>query len=286
MTTSDQGPSYRPISQLAPKIKILERLIIPDLVSSLSPNASQHGFRPRHSTITALLPLATTIARGFNNAKPASCTGLLSIDLSKAFDVVDRDKLLDKIESTNLNPNLKRWLLCYLRDRRMRVRYQGRLSKWRKTKLGMPQGAVSSPPLWNFFGKDLSISHGVINESFADDFHNAAVSPEIDAIVTNLCNAAEELDTWAKENGMVISAQKSTVTLFMPWTKQVNVQLNVSIGGVGVPTEKNPGCWGLFLTRPSPFRLMSQVLLVRLRLDLTSSGPCRTRPLGRTRNVS
>ena len=176
-----------------------------------------------------------------------SRTGLLCIDLAKAFDVVDRDKLLHKVESTNLHSNLKRWLLCYMRDRRMRVRYQGCLSKWRKTKLGMPQGAVSSPPLFNFFVKDLRVESGDVNESFADDFHTAAVSKKIDAIVAVLNSAAEELDRWAKDNGMGISAQKSTVTLFTPWTKQVNERLDVKIGDEVIPTDKNVKLLGVVL---------------------------------------
>ena len=72
-------------------------------------------------------------------------TGLLSIDLSKAFDVIERDKLLAKVDTTNLRPNLKRWLCAYLRDRKTRVRYQGVLSKWMKSKMGVPQGSVISP---------------------------------------------------------------------------------------------------------------------------------------------
>ena len=42
----------------------------------------------------------------------------------------------------------------YMRDRQIKVRYQGSLPKDRKTHWGMPQGAVSSPPLWNFFTAD------------------------------------------------------------------------------------------------------------------------------------
>ena len=99
---ADQGVSYRPISLLCPEVKVLERLQLPALVSSLVPNSSQHGFRANHSTVTALLPLATAIARGFNAPKPAERTGLLSIDLSKAFDVIERDKLLLKITAFKL----------------------------------------------------------------------------------------------------------------------------------------------------------------------------------------
>ena len=81
----DQGTSYRPISLLAPEGKVLERLIMPFLHRAINPNDSQHGFRSNRSIVTALLPLVTTIARGFNAPKPALRMGLLCFNLSKGF---------------------------------------------------------------------------------------------------------------------------------------------------------------------------------------------------------
>ena len=232
----DQGGSYRPISLLCPEIKILERLHLPSLSSSLIPNSTQHGFRPNQSTVTALFPLVTSVARGFNAPKPAERTGLLSIDLSKAFDIVERDRLVEKVDATNLHPNLKRWLAAYLRDRKTRVVYQGATSGWRKSKTGVPQGSVISPVLFNFFVADLKPSSAAVSESYVDDFHAAETSSDIDSIATALSATAQEYDVWAEENGMLVSASKSTTTLFTPWTRQVNFQLPVVINNVPVPT--------------------------------------------------
>ena len=242
---ADQGNSYRPISLLAPEVKILERLILPALKSSLLPNDNQHGFRPNRSTITALMPLVTTTALGLNQRKPAARTGLLAVDFSKAFDVVEREKLLAKVNTTDLHPNLKRWLAAYLRDRNVRVLYQGAFSRWRKSKVGMPQGSVLSPVLYNFFTADMAVEAGDLSEGYADDAHSAASSPDVNAIADTLSLAAGEMDAWAKENGMSVSAEKSSVTLFTPWTLQVNHQLDVRLNGVQIPTDKNPKLLGV-----------------------------------------
>ena len=85
--------SHRPISLLCPASKVPERLILPMLTTTPIPNYTQHGFRPRHSTTTALLPLSTAIAVGFNQRKPASRTAALAIDFAKAFDSVDHQTL-------------------------------------------------------------------------------------------------------------------------------------------------------------------------------------------------
>ena len=125
--------------------------------------------------------------------------------------------------------------MAYMRNRNVRVQYQGVSSRWRKSKVGMPQGSVLSPILYNFFTADLEVESCDLSESYADDAHTAAVSPEV---AGTLCIAAEEMDTWAKENGMGVSAEKSSVTLFTPWTKQVNYQLDVKLNGVQIPSHK------------------------------------------------
>ena len=66
-----------------------------------------------------------------------------------------------------------------------------------------------------------------LDKSFADNFHGATSSENIEAINTILNQAAEEMVAWADKNEMSISAPKSSVTLFTPWTKQVNTQLDV-----------------------------------------------------------
>ena len=111
----------------------------------------------------------------------------------------------------------------------------------------MPQGAPSSPPLYNYFSADLKVESVNVNKNFDDDNHAAVVSSDLDAIADTLNQAGAEIVEWTKENGMVISAPKSSLTLFMPWTKQVNTQLPVSIDNVPVPTEKNPRLLGVTL---------------------------------------
>ena len=132
-------------------------------------------------------------------------------------------------------------------DRRVRVLYQEEVSKWLKSKLGMPQGAVSSPPLWNLFSFDLKVVAAELAQSLADDFHGASSSNDIQAIETNLNAAAAEMVDWADKNVMSISAPKSTVTLFTPWTRQVNIQLDVKVGDETVPTIKCPRLLGVIL---------------------------------------
>jgi hypothetical protein len=94
---ADQGLSYRPISLLSPVVKILERLIKPDIVAALPNHKSQHAYSPMHSATIALLPLAMQIAIGFNDAKPPCRSAIAAIDISKAFDSVDHTIFLNEV---------------------------------------------------------------------------------------------------------------------------------------------------------------------------------------------
>ena len=84
-----------------------------------------------------------------------------------------------------------------------------------------------------------------VDASYADNFHAAesAVSP-VD-IAASLSTAAHCLLSQALDHGLSLSAPKSTVTLFMPWTKQVGRLPPVSVGGDVIPQENHPKLLGV-----------------------------------------
>ena len=64
------GTSYRHISLLCPAAKVLKSLILPTINKYIQPAPDQHGFRPDHSTTSALLQMTRDIAMGLNQRKP------------------------------------------------------------------------------------------------------------------------------------------------------------------------------------------------------------------------
>ena len=67
---TDQGSFYRPISRISPIVKVLERLLLPEITLCLSLSNTQHGYRKGRSTTSALLPLTQRLAAGFNENRP------------------------------------------------------------------------------------------------------------------------------------------------------------------------------------------------------------------------
>ena len=92
------------MSLLCPAIKILERLLLPTLNENLEIPNFQHGFRAQHSTVTALNEFNIQVSNGFGKNNPPDRTVLLQLDLSKAFDMVSLDKLIQDLDQSTLPP--------------------------------------------------------------------------------------------------------------------------------------------------------------------------------------
>ena len=91
--------NYRPVSLLPILSKIIERVVYNQLIEHLEKHdilyKYQSGFRSKHSVNTCLAHLSNQILKGFESGKS---TGMILIDLQKAFDTLDHDILLDKMK--------------------------------------------------------------------------------------------------------------------------------------------------------------------------------------------
>ena len=235
----DLSTSCRPISRLCPVIKTLERLILPRINSQIPLPNFQHGFRPLHSTTSALLPLTTAVADGFNGNCPPCRTVVMSLDLSKAFDLVDHTLLLSALNQSALDHNTVRWLATWLRGRTASCRYNKITSSQRAVKIGIPLGSVIPPPLFNFYCSTYPETCPLIT-SYADDFTSAASDTDPQAAADVLSNHATDVAEWAESKKLRISAPKSSVTLFTPQTQQVNAHPTVTLNWTTLPLNRNP----------------------------------------------
>merc|ERR1712074_137405 len=241
-----QGSSYRPISLLFPTIKVLERLVLPHLQTGFNFAETQHGFRAARSTITALLPITEAVARGFNQPKPPTRTTIMSLDFSKAFDTVPHDLLLRRILDSDLNNNLIRWVAAFLNGRQARCQYQLARSRFRGARVGVPQGSVISPVLFNYFVSDYP-NTADLHTSYADDFTTAAASPSVLVCAGRLTRHASDAAAWTARKGLTLSLPKSHVTLFTSDSHQSQLDPGVSLGGEPLPLCRNPRVLGVTL---------------------------------------
>ena len=154
----------------------------------------------------------------------------MAVDLSAAFDTVCHNNLLSKINRSQLPPATARWLSCYMRGRQAKTCFRGVKSTSRKVNTGVPQGSRLSPSLFSFYIADMPRPTDPVKRvCYADDLTVWASGVHIPDLEVSLNNYLEELTTYLKDNSLLISAPKSSVTLLTPDTHQARPILIYSL---------------------------------------------------------
>ena len=135
--------NYRPISLLPIISKIIEKVVHEQTNSFLTQNdilyKFQSGFRRNHSTESCLTFLNDKILKGFDSGL---LTGMILIDLQKAFDTVDHDILFEKMIYMNFSDRTISWFKSYLTNRTFKVNIKDAFSNSGDLTCGVPQGSI------------------------------------------------------------------------------------------------------------------------------------------------
>lgn len=205
--------NYRGIAKLSAIPKLFEKLIYDSLshhVSSiLSP--TQHGFRKYRSTITNLLELTTLVNEGFINMKQ---TDVIYNDFSKAFDKVNHDLLLFKLDRMGFGISLVKWLESYLKNRKQCIKFRNSFSNSINVLSGVPQGSHLGPLLFTLFINDLP---SVIQHSntlmYADDVKIISTLNNLNH-QSLMQNDINRLSLWCSINLMELNVKKCKYMIF------------------------------------------------------------------------
>ena len=110
--------NYRPISILPCLSKIFEKSAAIQLLNHFEKycmiSSSQHAYRPHHSTTTCLFELVNYLHESLDENKAVA---IISLDLSKAFDSINHELLLKKLENFNLSKSAIEYIKSYLENR-------------------------------------------------------------------------------------------------------------------------------------------------------------------------
>lgn len=223
--------NYRPISILSTFSKVLEKLFLSRLLSFLDSNnvlyAKQFGFRQNSSTLHAMFDFISGVVEALDGR--GHSLGIF-LDLSKAFDVVNHDILLFKLQRLGIRGNAFDWLSSYLADRGQMVEVpyvddsrclRRQLSTEADVKSGVPQGSVLGPILFLLFINDISCSISKGNLClFADDTSLG---------LSHISREQLEMDTFIQVSALLQWLQVNCLTINTDKTKFIDF----FIGGPG-----------------------------------------------------
>ena len=208
--------SFRPVSNLSFVSKLLEKIVSGQITIYLESNnllpTCQSAYRACHSTETALL-------RVFSDLVEASDKGNVSLltllDLSAAFDTVDHDILICRLERDfGLHVTVINWIHSYLSDRKQIVKCAKELSSMHVVTCGVPQGSVLGPLLFIMYTahlQELITSQGLKCHSYADDsqIYGSCRPGDSNKLKDDTLRCVDAVSCWMKSNRLKLNQDKT-----------------------------------------------------------------------------
>ena len=172
-------------------------------------------------------------------------------DLSKAFDCLDHELLIAKLNAYGFTRSALLFVHGYLDRRKQRVKVNGSFSMWTKTSLGVPQGSALGPLLFNIYLNDLFLfleETEVCN--YADDTTIYTCGPNVENVVAKLENDALAISEWFPNNRTKLNEDKCHLMIFDEKSNKVSVK----IGEANVKERKEEKLLGIIFDQTLSFK--------------------------------
>ena len=231
--------NYRPISLLSVFNRILEKLMCKRLLEFINKNDilynKQFGFRKKHSTTLAILSITDSIKSAIENNN-YSCG--IFLDLSKAFDTVNHQLLLSKLDHYGIRGLVGSWFSSYLNNRKQFVSLGSICSETLPISCGVPQGSVLGPILFLLYINDMSNSSTLLSfHLFADDSNLFYSNKSLLTLEATINNELLNVYSWLCANKLSLNIEKSNFIIFHTIQKKVH-EVSIAINDKPIKQEK------------------------------------------------
>ena len=194
-------------------------------------------------------------------------TGVVMIDLRKAFDVVNHKLLVKKLQIYGLNSNSLKWFESYLSGRYEKVCVDGKLSEQLSIQSGVPQGSILGPALFLLFINDLPLVLKKNIGIYADDSTFYESEPTLADVEEKIRPDIDAVSKWAKENKMKMHPAKTKYSIISTRQKIANSPkqtLDLSVDGMQLSKVESEGVLGVYTG--SHFTWNEHIDILRLKL--------------------
>ncbi len=163
-------------------------------------------------------------------ASDKGCISLLVLlDLSAAFDTIDHDILIDRLQNyTGIQGQALRWFRSYLSDRYHFVYLNGESSQLSPVKYGVPQGSVLGPLLFSLY----MLPFGNIVRKYRISFHCYAddtqiyisTRPDETSKLSKLSECVRNVKDWMTNHFLLLNSDKTEILLIEQYTESLGLQ--------------------------------------------------------------
>ena len=205
----------------------------------------QFGFCASHSINHALISLTESIKNSLDN-KNFGCG--IFLDLQKAFDTVNHQILLNKLEHYGIRGTALAWFKSYLSSRSQYVSVHGHNSSHLSVTCGVPQGSVLGPLLFLLYINDLpNCSSKLSCYLFADDTNIYFESDSLNKLQEVVNRELKHVKKWLDAKKLALNVDKTNFIIFHSPHSTLDQTVSIKIGKEHVKQAKYVKFLGLLL---------------------------------------
>ncbi len=183
-------------------IQLKEFTVENDLLSPF-----QSGFREKYNCETALQFIVNEWKKDRDRNKIIT---VVFMDLKRAFETINREKLLHKLEQMGFGNLVMQWIEGYLSERKQKVRIGEYVSSEVSNNFGVPQGSILGPLLFSLYINDFG---NILNRAryhlFADDTLVYLESDNLTSLINEMNMELENISKWMSYNKLKINIDKT-----------------------------------------------------------------------------
>ena len=241
--------NYRPISLLPVISKVFEKVVFKQVYDYFNDNnllyKNQYGFRKKHSTELAGLEFHDKIVSELDQGKLPLA---IFLDLSKAFDTIDHEIMLHKLQYYGITGISLQWFKSYLTNRRQYVQFKDSISSESPLTTGVPQGSILGPLMFIIYMNDIAhVTDKFHFTIYADDttliapICSFAINSNQDYvhIAENINKELQIITDWLALNKLSLNAKKTKMMIFHFHQRKIShMKLNLKINKTKIEQVK------------------------------------------------